>query len=80
MASAMANKRVYECLNSTGFDNPFVVIEIDNTAIKLIMKIDAEVTPLIYNALQNTNDNRSFGSGVWGAPLTFEEELCLSEN
>ena len=73
----MANKRVYECLNSTGFDDPFVVMEIDNTSIKLLMKIDAEVVPLVNKDLTNSNDNKLLGSNFMGDSLTFEEESCL---
>ena len=73
----MANKRVYECLNSTGFDDPFVVMEIDNTSIKLLMKIDAEVITLVNNDSANPKDNASLGSDFLGDSLTFEEEPCL---
>ena len=75
MSNETANKQVYECLNSLGFDDPFLFIEIDNPSIKLIMKIEVEVTALIYNDDQsNSSTDTSHGSGCLGECLVTEDE------
>ena len=47
MENRNPNKKVYVCINSWGFDYPFVFAEIDTPALVEILKLDVEVTPLV---------------------------------
>lgn len=46
--SNMANKEIYECLNSWGFKDPILFIDITNPAIKRLLKVTLKVDALKY--------------------------------
>ena len=73
MQNRYARKKVYECMNSWGFEQPLVYIEVDHLCIKLVMKIDAVVTPLTYTNAANHDSTGTHGSGCNGQCFLSED-------
>ena len=61
MTNQYPNKEVYECINSHGFEEPFVYVEIDHAAIKTIWKITLDVVLMHYTCDEKNDGYHGFG-------------------
>ena len=78
MADKYPNKKVYEALNSWGFEEPFVLIPVDSPAIIGIYKINI-VEKLLQYTSESPNDT-SHGSGCQGKCLIDKDACCPFPN
>ena len=80
MSGKNPNKAIYDCMNSWGFDQPFISIEINSPAIKAIFKVVTEETLLSFRDVTNSEITGNHGIGCLGNCLLDDDKCCSVDN